>query len=208
MKVHTQSRRSFLGMLAAAAPLVVAKQKVGSDLAFRFAVAGCEFDLTVKPYGKVSSGDLEFIDKETQRRFCVPTNGRSGGECVAEFRGAMAVAQYKFYPSFPRSGPAKLRERVITIDHDSRLNPRAPVDEYVAIEDGAASDIQAFGFAPDNPMATGSLSKFVSPWALMRQDLYFDDQKAPILILHWKHTLESIGLVDVIPGDRTRVVSA
>ena len=65
------SRRSFLGTLAAAVPAagIVVKQKSNADPAFRFAVAGCEFDLTVKPYGKISSDDFALIDEKTKRRF-------------------------------------------------------------------------------------------------------------------------------------------
>ena len=32
-------------------------------------------------------------------------------------------------------------------------------------------------------------------------------QTAPFLIVHWKHTLNLISLVDVIPGDRAQVIS-
>ena len=201
------SRRSFLGTLAAAVPAagIAVKQKTNADPAFRFAVAGCEFDLTVKPYGKVSSDDFAFIDEKTKRRFCMPANSTKEGGCVAGFRGAMSVAQYQFHRSFPTSGPCRIREHVITIDHDNRINPHPPVEEYVAIEQDAASDIQAFGFTPENPMDTRST--FVSPWALMRQDIYFDEQKSPVLILHWKHSLETIVLVDVIPGEKTRVMA-
>jgi hypothetical protein len=203
------SRRSFLGTLAAAVPAagIAVKQKSNAEPSFRFAIAGCEFDLTVKPYGKVSSDDFAFIDQKTKRRFCMPANSTNDGGCVAGFRGAMSIALYTFHRSFPTAGPCRLREHVITIDHDSRINAHPAVEEYVTIEQDAASDIQAFGFTPDNAWGLGSTLQFVSPWALMRQDLYFDDQKTPVLILHWKHTLETIVLVDVIPGDKTRVLA-
>jgi len=44
-------------------------------------------------------------------------------------------------------------------------------------------------------------------WFLLRQDLYLNDQAAPFLIVHWKHTLNFISLVDVIPGDGTQMAA-
>src|SRR5580698_8763700 len=123
--MHT-SRRTFLGALAASLPAArtAAKQKPGADpSAFRFAIAGCEFDLAIKPYGKISSEDLAFIDQKTQRRFCLPKTGNgNGGGCLAGFRGALTIARYTFHPSLQGTGPTRMRERVIMIDHDSRLN--------------------------------------------------------------------------------------
>src|ERR1700749_3616422 len=106
------SRRSFLGTLAAAMPAmgIAVKQKASADPALRFAVAGCEFDLTVKPYGKVSSDDFAFIDETTKRRFCMPANATKEGGCVSGFRGAMSIVQYRFHRAFPTSGPCRLRE--------------------------------------------------------------------------------------------------
>jgi hypothetical protein len=33
-----------------------------------------------------------------------------------------------------------------------------------------------------------------------------NDQKIAFLIVHWKHTLDLISLVDVIPGEQTQLV--
>jgi hypothetical protein len=194
---------------ATCATAIFGKQNTCADSKLRFAIEDCEIELTVRSYGKVSSDNLSFIDEITRRRFCAPTKaGKAGSACVTAFRGALSVAQYRFYPSSRAAAPVMLRERVTTIDHDKRFSPRAPEEEAMAVEANAASDIQAFGFSTDHEAASESFPKFAAPWALMRQDLYIDDQKAPILILHWKHTLDSIELVDVIPGDRTRVLSA
>jgi hypothetical protein len=43
-------------------------------------------------------------------------------------------------------------------------------------------------------------------WYLLRQDLYLNDQGTAFLIVHWKHILNSIGLLDVIPGDGTELI--
>ncbi len=204
------SRRSFLGTLAALMPIAAtspfAKHKKPGDPIYRFALPECEVELTLKSYGKISTDDLGFIDRATNQRMCVGEPSAPDRGCVLNFRGALAVAIYHFCSQSPAGVPAKLRERVVTIDHDRRIDPKPPIDEFVPVEQAVASDIQAFGYTPDRLNGPMPPLPFVSPWALMRQDLFIDAQTAPFLILHWKHTLESIQLVDVIPGDRTRPI--
>jgi hypothetical protein len=72
----------------------------------------------------------------------------------------------------------------------------------VGIRKAAVSDIQAFVYDPADPNA-----KPLAVWCLLRQDLYLNDQTSAFLIVHWKHTLDSISLVDVIPGDGTEWMS-
>jgi len=210
--VQTTSRRSFLGTLAALMPVTatdaMVKHKTSSDPTYRFALPECEVEMTVKSYGKISTNDLGFIDRTTNQRMCVGEPSAPDQGCVSNFRGALAVAIYHFSSQSPASVPVKLRERVVTIDHDRRIDPKPPIDEFVAVEQAVASDIQAFGYTPDRLSGPMPPLPFVSPWALMRQDLFIDAQTAPFLILHWKHTLESIQLVDVIPGDRTRPIES
>ena len=43
-------------------------------------------------------------------------------------------------------------------------------------------------------------------WYLVRQDLYLNDQATAFLIVHWKHTLNLISLLDVIPGAGTELI--
>ena len=49
-------------------------------------------------------------------------------------------------------------------------------------------------------------TKPLAAWRLLRQDLYLNSQTTAFLIVHWKHTLDVISLVDVIPGDDTEWV--
>jgi hypothetical protein len=62
----------------------------------------------------------------------------------------MAIAQYHFRSRRHSGTPLNLRERVLTIDHDSRISPRAPFERVLAIERAIVSDIQAFGYNPDD----------------------------------------------------------
>ncbi len=95
-----------------------------------------------------------------------------------------------------------LREYVRTIDHDPRFELRPPFEATLEFRQGVASDIQAFGVEGARPAATAD------PWYYFRQDLYLDARGAPFLVLHWKHALDSIRMLDVIPGDGTRQVEA
>jgi hypothetical protein len=208
--VQYPSRRTFLGGLAALLPAAAlgTKHKHSSDPVLRFATPDCEVEMSVKSYGKIKTDDLGFIDRVTNMRMCAPEPGGKNTSCVSGFQGALAVAIYRFSSQSPSKMPTKLHEKVVTIDHDKRIDPKPPLDGFVAVERDVASDIQAFGYTPDRMTGTFPPSPFVGPWCLMRQDLYLNEERAPFLIVHWKHTLESIQLVDVIPGDHTRPFDA
>lgn len=101
--------------------------------------------------------------------------------------------------------PLTLRERVLTIDRDGRMDPRPPFERVLPLDREIVSDIQAFGYNPDDRRQAASVPK--DAWCLLRQDLYLNDQAKAFLIVHWKHTLNFISLVDVIPGDGTQSIS-
>ena len=119
----------------------------------------------------------------------------------------MAIAQYHFRSRRHSGTPLNLRERVLTIDHDGRISPRAPFERVLAIERAIVSDIQAFGYNPDDGEQGTPRANLLAVWYLVRQDLYLNDQATAFLIVHWKHTLDLISLLDVIPGDGTELIS-
>jgi hypothetical protein len=43
-------------------------------------------------------------------------------------------------------------------------------------------------------------------WYLVRQDMYLNDETPALLVVHWKHMLNLISLLDVIPGDGTQLI--
>lgn len=100
-------------------------------------------------------------------------------------------------------------ERVRTIDQDSRLMLSAPFERTIVLEDGVASDVQAFGYDSDSlsPDISSELAATNGPWRLLRQDIYLRDQDSLFLVLHWKHSLSAIRLFDVIPGSKTRLIA-
>jgi hypothetical protein len=100
-----------------------------------------------------------------------------------------------------------LREHVRTIDQDSRVSIRPPFERTIELQHGVASDIQVFGYETDAlPPVRELMAPPNGPWSLLRQDLYFGGETMPFLVIHWKHTLSAIRLLDVIPGDQTRLV--
>jgi hypothetical protein len=174
---------------------------------YRFSTPECEVRMSVQQFGSSFGKDFRFRDLMTNRKFCLSSEGEEDPNCPVHFNGSIAVAIYRFYPRLAQATPLKLRERVFTIDHDSRMSPRPPFERDVKIERETASDIQAFGYDRDHPPAGAPSGKPSAVWSLLHQDLYLGDQTAPFLIVHWKHTLDLVSLLDVIPGEHTKVVS-
>jgi len=88
------------------------------------------------------------------------------------------------------------------------LEPRPPFHRKVELHYGVAGDIQAFGYKDSrlSPMPA-MLPDSASPWYDFRQDLYLEADSAPFLIIHWKHALSAIRVLDIIPAGETSLVS-
>jgi hypothetical protein len=159
--------------------------------------------MTVEFFRSASGGGFRFHDKIANRQFCVSATGDENRDCLSHFYGSMAIATYQFRSRLHSQTPASLRESVVTIDHAPQMNPRPTFEKVLSIEKGFASDIQAFGYNSDD-QASAVLP--LALWCLLRQDLYLNDQPEPFLIVHWKHTFDSITVVDVIPGNETQLL--
>lgn len=195
----TWSRRSFLWSLACLGMSTkVLKAEKPSDANYRLRTLEGEVRMSVRYFAVPGNGSLIFRDDLSAHSFCLSADGEQNRNCAERFVGSMAIARYQF-----RSHrlPLNLRERVVTIDQDDRMSPRPPYERELAVERDVVSDIQAFGYTPgeadDRPLAV---------WRLLRQDLYLNDQTTGFLILHWKHTLKFVSLVDVIPGGGTEFI--
>ena len=81
----------------------------------------------------------------------------------------MAIAQYHFRSQHHSWTPLNLRERVLTIDHDARISPRPPFERALAIERAIVSDIQAFGYNPDDAEQETPSADLLAVWYLVRR---------------------------------------
>jgi hypothetical protein len=210
--IHAQimpgiSRRFFFWSGAGlGAPLAVSPREK-NETVYRFSTSECDVQMSVEFYDRYSSKSFWFAEKQANRHFCVSANGQEGGDCLANFSGSLAIARYHIRPRSKPPNFLALREHVRTIDQDSRVSIRPPFDRTIELHGGVASDIQAFGYETDGlPPTGGPAAPPNGPWSLLRQDLYFGGDMMPFLVVHWKHTINAIRLLDVIPGDQTRLV--
>lgn len=167
----------------------------------RFRTAEYEVLMTIFFYDRYSSSGFWFRERRSGQGFCLSADGRRDTACLPNFTGALAVVHYRLRPLSGVERPPTLRERVRTIDHDERLSERPPFESALEVRDGIASDIQAFGVQGAAP---GPEEKAVGPWCLLRQDLYLGADRSPFLVVHWRHTLNEIRIVDIIPAEGTR----
>jgi hypothetical protein len=201
-------RRSFLSSLAgfSVAPRVRKSEKNAEPI-FRFLTPECEIRMSVQYFDNSMLNSLRFRDSITSRVSCVSSEGNSDPGCLQRFKGSVAVAHYHLRSRLPAAtSPLRLRELVHTIDQDTRMTPRQPFERALAVEREMASDIQAFGYDPGDRQQAAA-AKSASSWAILRQDLFLNDQSSAFLTVHWKHTFNLISLVDVIPGDATEQIS-
>jgi hypothetical protein len=212
LPLHRQNRRSFLWSLAGVGASVGLANKAfafrsdkDSETVFRIRTPEYEVRMSVEYFGRSETGSLRFRDSLTRQSFCLSANGEEDRNCAARFSGSMAIAHYHFRSRAHVQPPLQLRERVLTIDHDSRLDPRPPFERLLAVERETVSDIQAFGFEPNRSTPD---AQRLALWCLLRQDLFLNQQSTAFLIVHWKHTFDAIHLLDVIPGDRTELLQS
>jgi hypothetical protein len=198
-------RRSFLLSLASLGfPSRLPRPEKQSEQVYRFLTPVCEVRMSVQYFARSSASSFRFRDDLTNRTFCLSANGEQDRDCLERFVGSMAIAQYQFRSRRHSGQPAGARA-----DNRSRRSdkPRAPFERALAIERAIVSDIQAFGYNPDDTVQGTPSADLLAVWYLVRQDLYLNDQATAFLIVHWKHTLNLISLLDIIPGDGTELIS-
>ena len=201
------SRRCFLWSGAALGASLEASPRVKNEMVYRLATREWDVRMSVEFYNRYSSSGFWFEDRESNRGFCLSARGAEGRNCLANFSGSLAVVRYRIRSRSRKLDLISLREYVRTIDRDSRLSGRPPFERTLALQGGIASDIQAFGYEADASSQV-QVKADHEPWCLLRQDLYFDKENLPFLVVHWKHALSAIRLLDVIPGDQTRMVES
>ena len=190
------NRRRFLG---AAAFAVVTPAK--DEEVYRFRTADAEIEMTIEFHDAYSSRGFWFGEQMSNRSFCLFAGGEEGRNCVAGFRGSLAIARFRVRPRSHRTAEPVMREGVRTIDQDARLPDRPPFDRSIVLNKGVGSDPQAFGY--EAALVDEPIPGQHGPWYLYRQDLFLEPQRAPFLVVYWKHAWASIRVLDIIPGDQT-----
>jgi len=193
------NRRRFLGGTAALALISPAAAK--HEELYRFRTADAEIEMTIEFHDAYASRGFWFGEQMGKREYCLSAGGEEGRNCVAAFRGSLAIARYRVRARSHPAPDSVLRECVRTIDRDARLPDRPPFERSIVLKKGVGSDLQAFGYEP--APNDGPLLDRHGPWYLCRQDLFLEPQRAPFLVVYWKHALASIRVLDLIPGDQT-----
>ena len=195
------NRRRFLGGAAAIALSSPAAAK--DKEAYRFRTADAEIEMTIEFHDAFASRGFWFGEQMSKRNYCLSAGGEEGRNCLAGFRGSLAIAHYRVRSTSHSPAEPVLREYVRTIDRDARLPDRPPFERSIVLKKGVGSDLQAFGYeqAPKDE----SLFDQHGPCYLYRQDLFLEPQRAPFLVVYWKHALASIRVLDLILGDQTWV---
>jgi hypothetical protein len=207
----TTNRRVFLSAGLSAGVALAAKQPPEA-VAYRFSVDAFQVEMGVEFYDQYAAKGFWFNERRTNSEFCLSGSGEANKNCLNNFHGSMAVAHYrvKDLPGTSSlharrsSKTVEIRERVRTIDQDSNLIPRPPFEQRLQVREGHATDIQAFGYEGESPDSPSGVPN--DPWCVLRQDLYFDGNGSPFLVLHWKHSLSAVRLLDLIPGAGTRLL--
>jgi hypothetical protein len=166
-------RRFFLWSLASVGlTATTGLSEKRSEPVYRFLTPVCEVGMSIQYFASSSNNGFRFRDDLTDRTFCLSADGDQDRDCLERFVGSMAIAHYSFRSRHHPVAPLNLRERVLTIDHDSRISPRAPFERVLAVERAVVSDIQAFGYNADDTEQATSDANLLAVWYLVRQDLY------------------------------------
>ena len=84
------NRRRFLGGSATFALISPAAAK--DEKAYRFLTADAEIEMTIEFHDAYSSRGFWFGEQMSNRNFCLSAGGEEGRNCLAGFRGSLAIA--------------------------------------------------------------------------------------------------------------------
>jgi hypothetical protein len=205
MQRRPVNRRAILAGTAGllALPSYGHPNKATPEQVYLFATADYRVRMTLEFYDRYRTQELQFAERSSGRPFCVSSAGQENRNCVKRFDGSVAIARYQVVPLTGSATFLSLREYVRIIDRSDALRERPPFERTIEAQGGWASDIQAFGYDQSDGHEAERKSATDHVWCLLRQDLFLKDKSSPFLVVHWKHTLDAIRVLDVIPGTGT-----
>lgn len=163
-------------------------QQPSRQIRFRVKLLTTDLDVSVHFFDKIRGAPPRFVSPD---KSCFSVSGEGCQEDSPVFVGAYAIVHFELRPRRFQT----MRERVRLIDQEEHLPNRPAFEKTLNLVDGTASDIQLFGYevnAPPNRAADPA-------WRYFRQELFLGEDQVPFLILHWKHTVNEITLIDAIP---------
>src|SRR5258708_33809274 len=105
--------------------------------------------MSVQYFANSSTNSFRFRDRLRNRAFCLSAKGEEDRTCLERFAGAIAIARCDFRSRLHSQVPLNLRERVLTLDHDSRITPRPLSERVLACEREDTSALQRFAYNTD-----------------------------------------------------------
>jgi len=153
-----------------------ARKSASTETVYRFQAGDCDVRMAVEFFDNYSTNGFWFKEQRNNRRFCLSGTGEENHSCLPNFIGSVAIARYQIQPLSRALKTLALREHVRAIDQDSRLVTREPFERTINLENGVASDIQAFGYQADSSSPPQGSADPSGPWCLLRQDLYIARQ--------------------------------
>ncbi len=203
----TLGRRSFLlaGVAFTGTAGLAAFGKTEPEKQLLFTTDDFAIRVNLEYYDDSPDRGLRFEDRVADRRFCLSMQGDENRNCIDNFKGSIAVVHYHISP-LRRDLPAspKMREYVRSIDQSEHVPARPPFERVIEVQGGRASDIQVFGYKEEDRTKSAQPD---DAWCLLRQNLYLESKNEPFLVLHWKHTVGSIRMLDIIPANGTRLLA-
>src|SRR5918912_3949793 len=109
-------RRRFLG--GAAAFALTSRAAAKDERAYRFRTADAEIEMAIEFYDGYASRGFWFGEQMSNRNFCLSAGGEEGRNCIAGFRGSLAIARYRVRPRSRPAAETVLREHVRNNDRD------------------------------------------------------------------------------------------
>jgi hypothetical protein len=150
--------------------------------------------------GKIYSGE-RLIFQHPNGEVCCSLTGQEGDQCIMRFVGCVVAVKYQVR-SAPQGLPYDLvlRERVVVVAQDPRLEQRPPFERSQRTVNGAATDLQVFGY-DETPLTRCQRSKQRTAsktlWRIYKQELFTGSDQTPFAVIKWKHTMADIRIIDV-----------
>jgi tetratricopeptide (TPR) repeat protein len=127
--------------------------------------------------------------------------GAEKGACAENFVGAAALVRFSVAVGrSKRQGTGRIRERVVLAERSAGFPDRPAFHKTVALVNGAASDLQLFGYdegniAPSERVTARAQARTL--WGNFQQELYWNREDRPFAVIQWRHSIEGIRLIEI-----------